>query len=84
MAPSKPQSFPGQVPKCLAVPSCESAALSGSQLGRKHRPGNGYGPRAAGERLIQSWKGALVVKPFNGPSPMIISPGLELANSEPL
>lgn len=51
---------------------------------RADRPGNGYRPRAAGEQLIQSWKGALVVKPFNGPSPMIISPGLELANSEPL
>ena len=46
--------------------------------------GNGYRPKAAGERLIQSWKGALVVKPFNGLSPMIISPGLELANGEPL
>lgn len=52
--------------------------------GRADRPGNGYRPRAAGEQLIQSWKGALVVKPFNGLSPMIISPGLELANSEPL
>lgn len=51
---------------------------------RADRPGNGYWPKAAGERLIQSWKGALVVKPFNGLSPMIISPGLELANSEPL
>lgn len=51
---------------------------------RADGPGNGYRPRAAGEQLIQSWKGALVVKPFNGLSPMIISPGLELANSEPL
>ena len=32
---SKPQSFPGRVPTCLAVLSCESAAFSDSHQGRE-------------------------------------------------
>lgn len=55
----------------------------------ENRPGNGYQLRDAGKQLIQSWKGALVGKSFNGLSPMIIinpmiiSPGLELENNAP-
>lgn len=73
-----------RLPKCSTVGTLSSCLFWLTSLPRADRPGNGYRPRAAGEGLIQCWKGALVVKPFNGPHPMIISPGLQLANWEPL
>lgn len=75
---------PPRLPACSTVGALSSCLFWLSSLPRADRPGNGYRPRAAGEGLIQCWKGALVVKPFNGPHPMIISPGLKLANWEPL
>lgn len=73
-----------RLPKCGTVGTLSSCLFWLTSLPRADRPGNGYRPRAAGEGLIQCWKEALVVKPFNGPHPMIISPGLQLANWEPL
>lgn len=59
LGPSKPQSFPGRrgthVPGGSDMGAHRIFGLTSQQ--RAHRTGNGYWPRAAGERLIQSWKG---------------------------
>lgn len=82
--PSKQQSFPGRRPCAWQLRAVSPPHFPAHITAESRRNWEWLSAKSCRRTANPVLEGGTGSKPFNGLSPMIISPGLELANGEPL